>query len=85
MPFSDFLAEAEEGNEFIIKIMVRGLSNTATDDLFMQCHEKCQWLTREEDKPKCLLFKEILAVKKSGEVTYPLRTKNCLAATDSLT
>ena len=85
MPFSQFLTEAEEGVEFIVKILVRGNSNTADEDLFMQCHENCQWLNRADTEPKCILFKGALKVKKVGEVSHALRSPNCLSATDSLT
>lgn len=84
MPFSQFLTESEEGVEFIVKILVRGNSNTTEEDLFMQCHENCQWLDRTEGQSKCSLFKGLLKEKKIGDISHALRSPNCLSATDAL-
>lgn len=83
MSFSNFLAEAEEGIEYKVNIRVGGSSNSTPDDLFMQCHEKCEWLNTEGDKHNCRLFQENLELTK-GEIRHPLRTKECLSATDAL-
>jgi hypothetical protein len=77
--FQQFLTEADAPSEFVIKIQVRG-----TDEAFVLCGEQCQWLIREESSVKCQLFKEALSTKKEGEAAYPLRTKACLSAIESL-
>jgi hypothetical protein len=80
-PFSQYLSEAEEPHEYVVKIMVRGLEGGA----YNQCHVNCQWLNMEET-PKCLLFKTGLKMDKlDSGASYPMRTDMCKSTTDSLT
>lgn len=80
-PFSQYMYEAEEPHEYVVKIMVRGLEG----DSYNECHVNCQWLNMEEN-PKCALFKDLLRMNKHDNgSTYPMRSPNCKSTTDSLT
>jgi hypothetical protein len=77
--FTQYLKEQEDATEFTIKIRVRG---TEGDNL-LRCHDKCQWLFRDEEKePHCMLWEGKLEV---DSIKAPIRNKNCLKAIDSIT
>jgi hypothetical protein len=80
--FTQYLKESAEGQEYIIKILIRG---TEEHD-YPLCHEQCAQLgkTEEGNKPLCNLFGGELKETEGDLSKIPVRNTKCKATTDRL-
>jgi hypothetical protein len=80
--FTQFFKESAEGQEYVVKILIRGTDETD----FLRCHDQCQQLGKVEDsnKPLCKLFDVELKETEGDLSPIPLRTKKCIDCTNRL-
>jgi hypothetical protein len=80
--FTQYLKEAAEGQEYVVKILIRGTDETD----FACCHEQCPQLgkTEEGNKPLCNLFGGELKTKDGALAPIPLRNEKCIKCTARL-
>ena len=77
--FMKLLMEETDGQEYMIKIKVRG-----TDEDYVRCHHHCQWLNSDQKVPSCKLWAGKLQTEEVDGQQVPLRNSGCKNATDTL-
>ena len=80
--FTEYLKEEAEGQEFVVKILVRGVDGKEFD----QCHKQCVWLgkTEEGNKPFCKLFGNELKETEGDLEPTAIRSEKCKNCTSRL-